>query len=255
MDSLICIIAAMKEEASLIKGRMEISDRPSFGHAKGFLGTWLGRQILVVQSGIGKKRARGVLEQVMDTYSPALVISCGFAGGLNADLKLGDILIADRVIDVAYNSNGDDFAIKAPETLNSKEFLKAKEMSNEFSFGVYSGPLITSDVAICDPKNKKELGDQNSALGVDMETSALLRTTNKQSIPLVSIRVISDTVDQELANFSPCFDENGNVSKMKAGWYILTNPSLIPMAMSLKSQMPVAVKNMTTFLEKFVSIV
>jgi adenosylhomocysteine nucleosidase len=244
MDSLICIIAAMKEEVSLIKGRMEISDRPSFGHAKGFLGTWLGRQILVVQSGVGKNRARNVLAKALDAYSPNLVISCGFAGGLNKDLKLGDVLIADTVIDSTKKSN---------KILDSTEVIKAKEMSNGFAFGIYNGPLITSDEAVCAPKKKKELGEQNSALGVDMETSALLEVTSQRSIPLVSIRVISDTVDQELANFSPCFDENGNVSKMKAGWYILTNPSLIPMAMSLKSQMPVAVKNMTEFLEKFVS--
>ena len=234
----------MKEEASLIKGRMEINDRPSFGHAKGFIGTWQGRQILVVQSGVGKKRARIVLEQVFDVYSPTLVISCGFAGGLNSDLKLGDVLVADTVIDITDKSN---------KVLDSSEVLKAKEMSSGFSFPVYSGPLITSDVAICIPEEKRKLGDQNSALGVDMETSALLEVTSQRLIPLVSIRVISDTVDQELANFSPCFDENGNVSKMKAGWYILTNPSLIPMAMSLKSQMPLAVKNMTEFLEKFVS--
>ena len=253
MDSLICIIASMKEEASLIKGRMEIKDRPSFGHAKGFLGTWLGRQILVVQSGVGKKRARNVLEQVLSAYSPTLVISCGFAGGLNNDLKLGDILIADIVIDIAGKPNDKNVTAKTAKVLDSTEVLKAKELSDGFSFAVYSGPLITSDLAISIPEKKKELGDQNSALAVDMETSALLEVTSQRSTPLVSIRVISDTVDQELANFSPCFDENGNVSKMNAGWYILTNPSLIPMAMSLKSQMPMAVKNMTEFLEKFIS--
>jgi adenosylhomocysteine nucleosidase len=255
MDSLICIIAAMKEEASLIKGRMKVSERPLFGHAKGFLGTWQGRDILVVQSGVGKKRARNVLEKVLGDYSPTLVISCGFAGGLNTDLKLGDVLIADTVLDINYKSNNENFEVKTSKALNSTEALKAKEMSNGFPFEIYSGSLITSDTAICIPEKKKELGDQNSALGVDMETSALLEVTSQRSIPLVSIRVISDTVDQELANFSPCIDENGNVSKMKAGWYILTNPSLIPMAISLKSQMPVALKNMTEFLEKFVSIV
>ncbi len=253
MNSLICIIVAMKEEALLIKGRMKIDDRPFFGHAKGFLGTWLGRQVLVVQSGVGKKRARNVLGQVIDAYSPSLIISCGFAGGLDSDLKLGDVLIADKVIDITFESNGKGHSLGTQATLSSAEVVTAKKMSNSFAFNVHSGSLLTSDVAVCVPDKKKELGSQYLALGVDMETTALLEVSNQRSISLVSVRVISDTVDQELANFSPCFDENGNVSKMKAGWYILTNPSLIPMAMSLKSQMPLAVKNMTEFLEKFIS--
>jgi len=245
-------MAAMKEEAALIKGRMKISDRLAFGHAKGFLGTWLGRQVLVVQSGVGKKRARDVFEKVLETYSPALTISCGLAGGLQTDLKLGDVLIADTVIDVAYRANDKDYAINTGLPLNAIEIFKAKEMSSAFSFAVHSGPLITSDEAVCIPEGKKELGIRSAALGVDMETSALLQVANQRSVSLVSIRVISDSVDQELANFAPCFDENGNVSKMKAGWYILTNPSLIPIAVSLKSQIPKAVKNMTEFLEKFI---
>ncbi len=242
----------MKEEASLIKERMKINERPSFGNAKGFLGTWLGREVLVVQSGVGKNRARNVLDLVIDAYSPTLIISCGFAGGLSLNLKLGDVLVADKVIDIAFKANGRDYAVHTTENLNSKEIVMAKDMPDGFSFAVHTGALVTSDQAVCVPDKKKELGDQCSALGVDMETSALLEGASQKSIPLVSVRVISDTVDQELANFSPCFDENGNVSKVKAGWYILTNPSLIPMAMSLKSQMPLAVKNMTEFLEKFI---
>ena len=243
----------MKEEVALIKGRMEINERLLFGPAKGFLGAWLGHKILVVQSGVGKKQARNIFDQVLCTYSPALTISCGFAGGLNFGLKLGDILIADKVIDISFRENNENLGFNTQKIINSKEFFKAKSISDDFLFKVHSGSLVTSDIMICFPDKKKKLGDQFLALGVDMETSALLEVANKKSVPLVSIRVISDTVNQELANFSTCFDEKGNILKIKASWHVLKNPSLIPMAISLKSQMPSAVKNMTEFLEKLIS--
>ena len=242
----------MKEEATLIKGRMNIQDRPVFGKAKGFMGTWLGRQVLVVQSGVGKKRARDVFKQVLESHSPSLAISCGFAGGLHENLQVGDILVADSVIESQFDQNRESYSIELEVALDLPEMVKAKELFDDFSFKVHSGPILTSDVPVCIPDKKKELGAISSALGVDMETSALFEVAKQKSVPLVSIRSISDTVDQELANFSPCFDENGNVSKIKAGWYVLTNPSILPLAISLKSQTAKAVKNMTEFLEKLI---
>lgn len=252
MSSLICIIAAIKEETSLIKVRMKINDRISFGHSKGFLGTWLGHQVLVVQSGLGKRRARNLLGQIIESYSPTLVISFGFAGGLNPDLKLGDVLIAKKVIDISFKSENQDHVVNSQQNLVSNKVVIANNMLGNFFFKVHIGPLITSDIAVCLPRQKMNLGQNYYALGVDMETSALLEVANQNSVPLISVRGISDPVDQELVNFSPCFDENGNVSKIRAGWYVLTNPSLISKTISLKYQISLVVKNMTEFLEKLI---
>ncbi len=242
----------MKEEATLIKGCMNIQSRPVFGNAKGFMGTWSDCQVLVVQSGVGKKRASEAFKQVLEAHSPSLVISCGFAGGLHTNLKVGDVLVADSIIESQFDPNSEGFSIEPGVALDSPEIVKAKALLADFSFKIHSGPILTTDVPVCIPDKKKELGTMSSALGVDMETSALFEVAKQKSIPLISIRSISDTVDQELANFSPCFDENGNVSKIKAGRYVLTNPSLLPMAISLKLQTAKAVKNMTEFLGKFI---
>ncbi|HEY4761204.1 MAG TPA: hypothetical protein VIH42_11545, partial [Thermoguttaceae bacterium] len=58
-----------------------------------------GRRIVVIRSGPGQKNAARAAELLIDGHRPQMVISAGFAGGLNPLLKRHDILLADQVID------------------------------------------------------------------------------------------------------------------------------------------------------------
>ena len=46
--------------------------------------------ITILLTGIGRQNAEKSLREFLATHSPELVLTCGFAGGLNPDLKLGD---------------------------------------------------------------------------------------------------------------------------------------------------------------------
>src|SRR5476651_955945 len=48
--------------------------------------------ITILLTGIGHQNAEKSLREFLATNSPKLVLTCGFAGGLNPDLKLGEIV-------------------------------------------------------------------------------------------------------------------------------------------------------------------
>src|ERR1700721_3080905 len=60
---------------------------------------------VVVCGGIGVEAARRASEAVIKLYRPETLISAGFAGALDPQLKVGEIFRAGRVIDARDGSN------------------------------------------------------------------------------------------------------------------------------------------------------
>ena len=85
-----------------------------------------------------------------------------------------------------------------------------------------------------------------------METSALITHATKKKIPFISIRSISDTVEQSLVDMSSFISDDGEVSKIKAGWYIARHPNMVKKFISFRDQSQKATSNMTEFAGVFV---
>jgi adenosylhomocysteine nucleosidase len=100
---------------------------------------------------------------------------------------------------------------------------------------------------------KLELGKNYCAKAVEMETSAIAAVAKEKGLPLLSIRVISDRVDQELLDSSSFLGSDGEISTLKAGWYVLTHPGSIKSALSLRTQTQFATQSMTRFLSDLLS--
>src|SRR5262245_6687144 len=61
-------------------------------------------QITIVCGGIGAEAARGAAEAAISLYQPSLIVSAGFAGALQPDLRVGDVVIPQCVIDARDSS-------------------------------------------------------------------------------------------------------------------------------------------------------
>jgi len=110
------------------------------------------------------------------------------------------------------------------------------------------GGLLTVDTVIHEPAAKRELGRDYSVQAVEMETSVIARVAEEKGLPLLSVRAISDSVDQELLDSSSFLGSDGEISTLKAGWYVLTHPGSIKSALSLRTQTQLATQSMTRFL-------
>jgi hypothetical protein len=81
-----------------------------------------------------------------------------------------------------------------------------------------------------------------------METSAIAKVSTDKNLPFLSVRAISDSVEQEILDSSSFLGSDGEISKLKAGWYVLTHPGSISSALSLRSQTQQATRTMTDFI-------
>ena len=155
--------------------------------------------------GITGKRCLGPLDRHLKRTKPSLIVSAGFSGGLQNGLPVGTIIVGD-------NASCSHVVRCLPEAAN-----------------LTFGKLITTDNIIDTSSEKRALGESSGALAVDCETQHIREACESHEIPMLAVRCISDTVDQNLPVpghilINPI---TGRPDPFNIFKYILTNPSSI----------------------------
>lgn len=242
MESRIAILGAIKDEIAGIKKEMEITGTLRWPTGNAFVGEWQGISVVLVRTGMGRDRARRALIEVAEKWDLKEVISIGYAGALDPSLEVGDLVVADLVMELDSSRLGDD----------TKTFSLKKEIFN-LATDVHKRILLTVDRVAATPQEKKKLKEQYSAVAVDMETSALAEEAQTRDLAFVSVRAITDTADQELIDCAHLVEENGEVSKMKAGWHVVTHPGDLKGMIELGQHAKIATANLTEFLRTYIN--
>ncbi|MFR9605122.1 MAG: 5'-methylthioadenosine/S-adenosylhomocysteine nucleosidase, partial [Rikenellaceae bacterium] len=93
---MIGIIVAMQSEMELLREQLTNTKTQNIGHTTFTLGEISSREVVVAQSGIGKVNSALTAREMIATYSPDIIINTGVAGGLDASLHVGDIVVASE---------------------------------------------------------------------------------------------------------------------------------------------------------------
>jgi adenosylhomocysteine nucleosidase len=163
----------------------------------GFLarnGRFGNRQIALVESGPGVDRAAKAAHALIDAYRPRLVVSAGFAGGLDPRARRQDLVVATSLIRLPSPSErgaGGEGGEIALDPAALAPWLD--EVPN-----LHRGRLLTFDRVIRLREEKQRLGRLHEALAVDMETFAVAEVCRARAVDFLAVRAISDAVDDEL---------------------------------------------------------
>ena len=101
------------------------------------------------------------------------MLTCGFAGGLNPDLKLGEVV----------------FELSTLNSQLSTRLLAA---------GAKPGTFFCADRIATTVAEKTKLRYETRADAVEMESAAIHAVCAERGIPCATVRVISDTADEDL---------------------------------------------------------
>ncbi|HEY2711882.1 MAG TPA: hypothetical protein VGI60_05150 [Chthoniobacterales bacterium] len=126
-------------------------------------------EIQIFHTGVGGKTCRERLEPFLKSQPIDLLISSGFAGGIDPSLGVGDLLLAENH--------------SAPQLLErAREILIARV-----------GKLATTERVVEGAAERERLAKEHRAVAVDMETEWIARACAAHQIPMLSLRAISDT--------------------------------------------------------------
>jgi nucleoside phosphorylase len=166
------------------------------------------RAVEVLHTGVGEKVCKQRMEKFLEGPHIDRLISAGFAGALTDGLEVGDLLLAKNFSTVDLG-----------ETWSSLSSLP-----------IHLADMLTVPALIDSGEERMKLARASGAGAVDMETEFIARACAAQAIPLLSLRVISDT-PRELfpAPANVLFDIERQHTRMpKLARYLATHPSLIP---------------------------
>ena len=164
----------------------------------GYTGTYKGTPVSVMASGMGMPSIGIYSYELFNFFGVDNIIRVGSAGGMNKDIKVRDIIIAqgactDSNYAHTFNLPG-TFAPIADFNLLKTAVKKADELSLSYSVG----NILSSDVFYNDfegvPENmtSSALWGKMGVLGVEMEAAALYMNAARSGKSALAILTVSD---------------------------------------------------------------
>ena len=194
-----------------------------------------GRPVAVFHTGVGEKNCRTQIEKFLHRSRPTYLISAGFAGALNPELQIGDLLLSEN--------------FSSPELLRSPNFDCAEN-------GLLVGKLMTVPKVIVSNSERERWAVESDAVAVDMETKFIAAACAIHRVPMLSLRVISDTPSEPLpAPPEVLFDlEKQRTNFVSLALYLLTHPGALKRLAIFRRRIALARRALTAALDRILRV-
>jgi adenosylhomocysteine nucleosidase len=206
--------------------------------------------ISILLTGIGRLNAEKSLREFLALNLPELVLTCGFAGGLNPDLKLGDVVfeIENRRDEFHESQNEKELGTRRAHPSESSSLRKKLVAASAKPAKFFCADRIAITVA-----EKKKLRDETGADAAEMESAAIHGVCRERGIPCVTVRVISDTAGEDLPlDFNALSKPDKSLDYGKLFLAIAKSPGKIGALKQLQKQTRFAAEHLAGVLAKIV---
>ena len=198
---MIGIICAMREELEEILIFTKQTTEETYGNFKFTRGNIFGSECVLAFCGVGKVHAAMCTQTLIMKYNPDFIINVGVAGGIDPEIKIGDIAVANGVVQHDFDISSfpnrkkgeiagiDLVEIKTTKWITDKILLCS---SNINPIQVHTGTILSGDQFMCSPQRLTELKNEFGGIACEMEAGSIGQVcyVNKKEFGI--IRSISD---------------------------------------------------------------
>ena len=192
---MIGIIVAEEKELKEVLKLVDSSEVINIYEKEFYKGFINDKEVVVVKSNVGKVNSARVCQILIDNFNPSLVINVGTAGSVDNRLEIGDIVVADKL--VQYDFDVTPFGRKLGEIENIGEFISVDEklLSLFKNLNVTIGCIASGDKFIINNEEKDNVRNVFNALCIEMEGASIAQVCYLDSIPFLVVRSITDKKD------------------------------------------------------------
>ncbi len=148
------------------------------------------RPVLVLQTGMsGAGLGAGGVVGAIRATRPAAILAVGFGGGLAPTLAVGDLVLADPVVDPSVPRYWWP-AVGLAST--------AAAAARRAGLALHTGPVLSVSRVEASPAGKAVVAGRSAALALDMESAGFARAAAEAAVPFLAVRVISDAAGDRL---------------------------------------------------------
>jgi adenosylhomocysteine nucleosidase len=213
----IALMYAFDQEGALLRSKLDLKDSV-FVKGKVFWGGKLeGKDVIIVNSGVGMTNAAMTTQLLIDRYNPEEIIFTGICGGIDSSNHIGDIVIPERWATHDYGYYGKDgfvpdsiYVILPGQTKEAGvlffevdkavlekgklagQNLKLKPVGERMPQVKIGGKGVSGNSFIDQKEKRDYLKEKFDAQIVDMESAAVVQVANVNGIPVLVVRSCSD---------------------------------------------------------------
>ncbi len=193
-----------------------------------------GEAVPLFFTGIGRENAERAVRQFLAAHSPELLLTCGFAGGLAPEWKIGDVL----------------FEIRGGGVNNGYTAIMAKLTEA----GAKPAKIFCTDRVAVKATEKKKLREETGADAAEMESGAIQAVCEERGVSCVTVRVISDTSDEDLPlDFNNYLKEDKSVDMSKLMLAVAKAPWKMGALMQLQKNTKLAAESLAQALARMIA--
>ena len=198
---MIGIIGAMDEEISVILSEMNNISEYNINNIKFYKGKIYDKDLVLVKSGIGMVNASIITTLLIKEFDVNKILFSGVAGSLNKNINVGDIVIADSLVEYMFDATEFGYEIgQIPRMENS--VFKSENLLNKISDilkkdSIFYGKILSGDKFVSNLEEKEKIGKKFDALAVDMESAAVAHCAYILGVEFAIIRSISDSLNSD----------------------------------------------------------
>ncbi|MCS0504692.1 5'-methylthioadenosine/adenosylhomocysteine nucleosidase [Ancylobacter mangrovi] len=223
MSGPVGVLCAIPQELAFLADNLDHADISDAAGMRFHAGRLDGHKVVLAQAGMGKVNAAIAATLLIERYDCRLVLFSGIAGGLDPALAIGDVVVADHVVqhDAGYTT-ADGFTVyqaghlpffSPHEELGHAadaalmERVRAALADLELSpltVGedgrpprLHFGRVLTGDQFVGSEAMRERLFGELGGLAVEMEGAAMAQTCAAFSVPWLVVRALSDLAGHE----------------------------------------------------------
>src|SRR5256714_1340147 len=193
------IITACAHEAALVRRRLHVQQQAIGPAGLVWQGALHHQDVVLLQCGMGPERAAQAVLWLGQHYQLTGVLSVGFAGALQAELRPGDALLVTHILaqdDVACTTSRAAGSGIRPDARLAHIAAMAVAQAAVMS---HTGTLLSTTAVVAQAAAKQALGQHSGALAVDMESYSVGQMAAQSHVPFAVLRTIFDTAHEHVS--------------------------------------------------------
>ncbi len=199
----IAIMGAMPEEIEPLLSKVKNIKKTEYASNIYYEAEYKGKEVVIAYSKIGKVFASLTATILIEKFGCKSLLFSGVAGGIDPDLDIGDLIIADGLcqhdLDITAFGHPFGFVPEGEVCIPTDPYFRkvAKEIAKSQNLPLKEGIIATGDQFVANVERKNWISKTFDAHALEMEGASVAVVCNALDIPFFILRAISDSADMD----------------------------------------------------------